>query len=162
MVQILEPHAQWDTYPWWQEYAQFNLEQNGMGRICLWEEEGALSVFRTRLRYLTKDPVTCRVIVKCRRTQQPNGRTRYDLWFQGDLASGSELHRALQRGGHMLKWDHRPHVTYVDRLGRGISPSKRRRREPPTPPPHTPPLYKGRQKWSVEDHFVLGPSTLTE
>ena len=56
VVRFLEPHAQWDTRPCWQDYARLNLEQNGLRRICLWGEEGAISVFRTRLRFCLKRP----------------------------------------------------------------------------------------------------------
>ena len=140
VVRFLAPHAQQDTRPWWQDYARLDLEQSGLSRICLWGEEGALSVFRTRLRSVLKDPASRRTVVKCRRTQQPNGRTRYDLWVKDDLAPDSELIRALEKGRDRFGWYHRPHIPYVDRVGRGISPSERRRRETPTTPRDTAPL----------------------
>ena len=129
MVRFLGTHAQRDTRPWWQEYTNLDHDDGELSRICVWGEDGSLSVIRTRLRYVVREAEARRALVKCRRTQQPNGRIRFDLWILTDHVKTKAWVEAFDEGKRRYGWFHRPHVPYLDRVGQGISDAARRMRD---------------------------------
>ena len=90
--------------------------------LCLWGEEGALSVFRPRLARILGSDIGR--ILKIDRVMQPNGRIRFDLYVPPRVAD--RFISTIKAGASELgftRWQVRHHIPYLERVGRGVSPA---------------------------------------
>ena len=113
------------------------IAQEAAEQLCLWGEIGALSIFWDRLKRIVRCAALRRAIYKIERVQQPDGRTRFDLFVSS--AASTQLLQLIRGAPQALDygWYVRPHVPYIDRVGRGAPPGEPQRPEIPPEVPVT-------------------------
>ena len=88
-------------------------------QLCLWGEPGALSILRQRLyRILRTEPLR-RAVYKIDRVQQPDGKTRFDLFVSAVVATPLQNRIAHGASTHRYGWHIRPHIPYRERVPAG-------------------------------------------
>jgi exonuclease III len=94
------------------------LAQGIVTQLCLWGEQGALSVLRQRFRRVVRQEHLRHAVYKIDRVEQPNGQPRFDLFVSS--AAAQELLHQVKAGSQAqhYRWYCRPHIPFRDRTNR--------------------------------------------
>ena len=126
------------------------VAQGELSHLCLWGEEGDVTVFRNRLRAVLQDPQLYAGILKICRVTQPNNRVRFDLFMAPN--TGRQLLWAFKASARARQyhWYCRSHIPYRDRQGRNIA------RTIAGPPPMPQPRARASGNFRVGTYNING------
>ena len=148
ITKFLTPQSQRATRPHWKQYAEYSDRNSELHRLCIWGENAAMGVFRGRLKSLISD-ITVRVgIIKCRRVQQPDGHTRYDVFILKETLDRVDSGQIMDEASRQFNWKQRRHLQFNirNRLRSKRSPMEISTRNPGPNHQKAKPTHEVRQK----------------
>lgn len=86
-------------------------------QICIWGEMGDLALMWSQIDLIFQTLALRRHITKVARIQQTDRRYPFDLW--GEERYMERILDRISIGTDRFGWYIRPHIAYIDRVGRG-------------------------------------------